>query len=175
MASWKCSCCGEFHDSVPNSFGFDEPYHWGNRSRTSPPEGCWLNPDYCVIDDTDHFIRAVLEIPIRGSDEQFVLGIWTTLSPANFERERQLISDPSRVNEPPYFGWFANQLWQYPNTLNLKCNVISRAVGQRPCVQFEPIDHLLALEQRNGISYERFLELSGQFLHGWKHPESGIA
>jgi hypothetical protein len=174
MVPWKCSCCGEVHDSLPDSFGFEEPYYWGNNQESSASDGCWIDGDYCVIDGSDYFIRAVLELPIHGSEEPFVIGAWTTLSQSNFERERQLASDPLRLDEPAYFGWFANWLWQFPNTLNLKCNVISRPPGQRPCIELEPTDHLLSIEQRNGISQERFQELSAQFLHGWKHPDSGI-
>lgn len=175
MANWRCSCCGDLHDTIPNSFGIDEPVYWGDRSKSSPPSGCWIDPDYCVIDDTDYFIRAVLEIPIHDSDERFVLGAWTTLSAANFERERQLVSDPTRVDEPVYFGWFANRLWQYPDTLNLKCNLITRAPGLRPAIQLQPTEHPLSLEQQNGISQQRFQDLCEQFLHGWKHPQSGVS
>jgi hypothetical protein len=175
MDSWKCSSCGELHNTVPNSFAFDQPWHWGGRSTFEPPAGCWINEDYCVIENADYFIRATLEIPVLNSDRLFVLGVWSTLSSVNFERERQLASDPFRVDEPPYFGWFANQLWQYPDTLNLKCNVITRSSGMRPAIQLEPSDHPLSIEQQNGISQQRFQELSEQFVHGWKHPESGVS
>jgi hypothetical protein len=171
MTPWKCSCCGEIHDTLPNNFGFDQPYHWGDREKSPPPDGCLINPDYCVIDEDDYFIRGVLEIPVHGSDEEFVIGVWSTLSKANFVREQQMASDLARVNEPAYFGWFANQIWQYPNTLNLKCNVISREPGQRPSILLEATDHPLSVEQRNGISHERQEQLSAQFSHGWQHPD----
>jgi len=175
MTEWKCSCRGKVHDTTPNSFGFDEPVSWGNRDKTRPPDGCWIDSDYCVIDDSDYFIRAVLEIPIQSSDEHFVLGVWTTLSSTNFERERLLVSDAARVNEPAYFGWFANQLWQYPNTLNLKCNLITNEPGMRPSIQLEPTEHPLSVDQRQGITQTRFHELVEEFMHGWKHPESGVS
>jgi hypothetical protein len=171
MTPWKCGCCGEIHDNLPYSFGFDAPIHWGDRDSTSPPDGCAITPDYCIIDEGNFFIRGVLEIPIHGTEDQFVIGIWSTLSEANFEREQELNDKPERVKEPPYFGWFANRLWQYPDTLNLKCNVVTRAPGERPAILLEPSDHPLSVEQREGISLNRFQELSAQFLHGWKHPE----
>ena len=174
MTSWKCNQCGEVHDSIANSFAFDEPIYWGNRRRWPAPRGCSIDKDYCVIDNDGHFIRAVLEIPILDSDQVFTFGVWSTLSEVNFKREQKLASKPERVNEPSYFGWFSNRIWQYPDTLNLKCNVISRAPGLRPSIQLEPTDHPLAVEQRKGISKERFIELSEQCLHGWRHPDSGI-
>ena len=175
MSSWKCSCCGEVHDTIPNSFAFDKPMYWGGRDKAEPPEGCWIDSDYCVIDNSDYFIRAVLELPIHDSEDTFVLGVWTTLSAKNFERERSLVSDPARVDEPAYFGWFANRLWQYPDTVNLKCNLISQLPGLPPNIRLEPTDHPLSVEQREGISQERFRELAEQFMHGWKHPDSGIS
>jgi hypothetical protein len=82
--------------------------------------------------------------------------------------------DPARAAEPPNFGWLSNRLWQYPDTLNLKCKVISQPVDRRPLIELEPTDHPLSVEQRNGISQQRFIELSEQCLHGWQHPDSGI-
>ena len=40
----------------------------------------------------------------------------------------------------------------YPDTVNLKTNVHTRAVGERPFIDVEPTDHPLAVEQRNGIT-----------------------
>jgi hypothetical protein len=127
-----------------------------------------------VIDSREYYIRAVLEIPIVGGETVFTFGVWSSLSEANFKREQKLASDPSRVDEPPYFGWLSNRIWQYPDTLSLKCNVISRPPGQRPRIELEPTDHLLSVEQRNGISHDRLMELSEQCLHGWKHPDSAV-
>jgi hypothetical protein len=114
MTSWKCNQCGEVHDSIANSFAFDEPIYWGNRRRWPAPRGCSINKDYCVIDNDGHFIRAVLEIPILDSDQVFTFGVWSTLSEVNFKREQKLASNPERISEPPYFGWFSNRIWQYP-------------------------------------------------------------
>jgi hypothetical protein len=174
MTSWKCSCCGEFHDSIPDNFGFDVPFYWNEDWTGIDKAGYVLNADYCVIDNQDHFIRTTLEIPVEGKEKPFVFGVWSTLSAKNTAREADMADNPDRVHEPPYFGWFANRIWQYPDTLNLKCNVISRAAGLRPCIELQETDLPLALDQRNGIAYERFLELSAQCLHGWKHPESGV-
>lgn len=174
MASWECNSCDEIHDTIQNSFAFDSPVYWGDRQRDSALEGCWIDDDYCVIDDRDRFIRAVLEIPVIDSDEVFAFGIWASVSAESFVRERSMAQNPSRVEDPPYFGWLSNRIWQYPDTLNLKCNLISQPPGLRPAVLVEPTAHALAVEQRAGISRERFIELSEQCIHGWMHPKSGI-
>ena len=174
MDDWICSCCGEKHSGIANSFAFDAPAGWGDRNRLEPPSGCWINDDYCVIDRKHFYVRATLEIPVLGSDEVFVFGVWSSLSRTNFDRERDLALSPMRVNEPGYFGWFSNRIWQYPDTLHLKCNLHSRKPGQRPYTELEPTGHPLAVDLRTGISRKRFVELSEQCLHGWKHPESGL-
>jgi len=171
---WKCNQCGELHEEIPDNFAFDIPYYWNTDWTGAGKEGYFLNRDYCVINNQDNFIRAILEIPVEGREEPFVYGVWSTLSANNMARENEMADNPDRVNEPPYFGWFANRIWQYPDTLNLKCNIISQAPGLRPLVQLEPTDHPLSIDQHNGITQDRLLELSAQCLHSWKHPESGV-
>ncbi|MFC5861554.1 DUF2199 domain-containing protein [Acidicapsa dinghuensis] len=174
MTSWKCSTCGKIHNGVANSFAFDAPAPWEYRNSYQSSSGSWIDSDYCVIAGEHFFIRAMLEIPVVGSEEIFAFGVWSSLSRANFDRERELAHSPLRVHEPSYFGWFCNRIWQYPNTVNLKCNVHSRPPGQRSWIELEGTDHPLAIEQRNGITRERSFELSEQCLHGWVHPALGV-
>ncbi|WP_314614975.1 DUF2199 domain-containing protein [Streptomyces stackebrandtii] len=42
-----------------------------------------------------------------------------------------------------------------PTTLNLKTNVHTRPIGERPYVEVEPTDHPLTVEQRTGIIQDR--------------------
>ncbi|HXN55442.1 MAG TPA: DUF2199 domain-containing protein [Myxococcales bacterium] len=60
----------------------------------------------------------------------------------------------------PYFGWFMNYLPGYPSTLWLKTRAHLRPAPLRPVLELEPTDHPLALEQRNGISIDRFREIA---------------
>src|SRR5262249_38464044 len=61
-------------------------------------------------------------------------------------------------------GWFSNRLRGYPDTFNLKCQVHPRSGRRRPYIQLEPIDHPLVREQRNGITFDRLLEIYA--IHG---------
>lgn len=50
--------------------------------------------------------------------------------------------------------------------MNLKTWVQTQPIGQRPLVTvFEPTDHALFIEQREGISVERLVEIIGQAFH----------
>jgi Uncharacterized protein conserved in bacteria (DUF2199) len=59
----------------------------------------------------------------------------------------------------PWFDWFSNRLKGYPDTLSLKCRAIPRDGRARPCIELEPTSHPLAFEQREGITFERLLEI----------------
>lgn len=124
-----------------------------------------INSDRCIIDDQYFFIRGLVEIPVRGSGELFAWGVWVSLSKTNFDRATELWNDPRRIEEPSYFGWLNNSLPGYPETLNLKTAVHSRAVGQKPYIELEPTDHPLSVEQRHGILTSRVQEIAEQMHH----------
>lgn len=77
----------------------------------------------------------------------------------------ELRHDPKLLDEPPYFGWLSNSIDLYPDTLNLKMNVHSKDIGQRPHLLLEATDHPLAIEQRAGITMERVREIAERSLH----------
>jgi len=70
-----------------------------------------------------------------------------------------------RKSEPAYFGWLSTAVPTYPETLNLKTQVHTRAVGQRPFVELEETDHPLSVEQRRGIMEERVREIAEILMH----------
>lgn len=167
---WTCSCCGKQHYGVPDSYGYDAPWYWGDRDRLNPPPGCKLNADYCKIDDEFFFVRGCIKIPVIGSENPLIWGVWSSLSNQNFERELEVALKPERVDEPPYFGWLSTRIEIYPDTLQLKCNVRSQPPGARPLIELEPSDHPLSVEQREGITSERLIEIAEKSEHGWIHP-----
>ena len=162
---FTCAVCGEYHKGLPLDVAFGAPLYWDQIPEAERTARGELTPDFCAIDDRDFFVRGLIEIPIVDSDQFFVWGIWTSLSRKNYSRLIDLWRDPKIVDEPPYFGWLANKLPGYPDTLNLKTTVQSRNVKWRPYVTLEPIDHPLALEQRNGISFARVQEITALTLH----------
>jgi hypothetical protein len=107
----------------------------------------------------------VLKIPLVDHDDVFAFGVWTSLSAENFNRTIELLDEPRRVAEEPYFGWLSNRIPGYPETLNLKTQVHTSEVGRRPFVELEPTDHPLAQEQQEGITLERVQEIVEPSLH----------
>ena len=130
-----------------------------------------LTENCCILRGEDYFIRGCLEIPVHGEDEPFIWGVWVSLSRERFKREKRLADDPKRVEEPPYVGWFCSRVPIYPDTLLLKARVHCRPVGTRPFIELQPTDHLLAVEQRSGISVQRVREIFELMQEKWWHPE----
>ncbi|MGW5778962.1 DUF2199 domain-containing protein [Streptomyces sp. NPDC003863] len=47
-----------------------------------------------------------------------------------------------------------------------EANVHTRPIGERPLVELEPTDHVLAVEQRAGITMDRVREIAKALLYG---------
>lgn len=126
-----------------------------------------LDTDLCVIDKKHYFMRGCLDIPIIGTQGIFRWLVWVSLSEQNFNRALDLWEASGRESEPPYFGWLNTNLPYYPKTLNLKTNVHTGPVGNRPQIELQPTEHPLAVEQRQGVSLERARSLASQVIQEW--------
>jgi hypothetical protein len=147
------------HQDLPLCFGPDAPAVREALPQPDRSRHGRLTEDLCTIDGQHIFIRGRLEIPICDGDQSFVWLAWSSLSQAGFLRTQELWSTPGRERERPYFGWLSSSLPCYQDTLNLKLRVHTRPVGERPGFELEPTDHPLAIEQREGIGWERVHEI----------------
>jgi hypothetical protein len=136
---------------------------------------CSLGSDECVIDGELFFVRGCLEIPVAGTNDVLSWGAWTSLSEDHFKLFLQFYGQPARSNVGPFFGWLCSSIPAYPDTVNLKTMVHLRNDGVRPFIELEPTGHPLAVEQRNGISYERVAQLYELIVHGVKQTGGGAA
>jgi hypothetical protein len=157
---WRCHCCGQVFDTLPTSYGAAAPAYWQNTPEGEYDRSNFLTSDACVIDGRNRFIRGCIELPLLGHDDNFVWGVWVSLSEKNFERVLELWDAPAKSEESPMFGWLSTNLSPYPRTLNLKTSVHLRNDGLRPFIELEPTDHPLAIEQRDGITIARVAEIA---------------
>lgn len=161
---FACSSCGAHHSELPMNYTTEAPAVWV--PTFADADDCLLSSDQCVIQAQHYFVKGLIEIPVIGSDEVFSWGAWVSLSRENFSRAADLWDTPGRESEKPYFGWLTTDLPVYsPTTLNLKTNMQTRTIGQRPFIELEPTDHPLAVEQRTGITQERVREIAETVLH----------
>jgi hypothetical protein len=169
---WTCSTCGERHEGLFD-LACSKPEQWPETEQKKPNSEAhhsqhFLSEDFCILEGEHFFVRCVLDVPLIGSGgRSFGYGVWSTLSRKNFLLYRETFDSGEQGDLGPWFGWFSNRLKGYPDTLNLKCQVHPRAGRQRPWVELEATDHPLALEQRNGISFDRFVEILALHGHGW--------
>jgi hypothetical protein len=110
--------------------------------------------------------QRMLEIPIVGSDQVFLWGLWASVREEVFDDIEECWELAGRESHRgPYKGRLANSLAEYPETLNLKTKILLQPVGTRPLFAVAESDHRLAIEQASGISKGRALELAALVLH----------
>ena len=129
------------------------PDIWFGATEEQRAEEFVLTSDTCVWRDEHCFVRAVLSIPLLDRAGTFDFGVWSTLSPENYDRYVELYDSSKRASLGRMFGWFANRLPGYPDTMNLKCMVEPHEAELRPTLELEPTEHPLAVQQRSGITF----------------------
>jgi hypothetical protein len=147
------------------------PDHWGGDIKPKPnwkvlssPEV--LTEDFCVMNGEKFFIRCRLPLPVIGtSDVAFGFNVWSSLSKQNFDLYFETFDGGKQGELGPWFGWFSNRLQGYPDTLNLKCFVHPQSNRMRPLIELERSEHPLAVEQREGITFDRILEIYALYGH----------
>jgi hypothetical protein len=174
---FKCIECGAIHRGSP-SFAFDKPPLYYD---VPEPQRCartMLTRDTCFIapapnDETGQthcFLRGLLEVPIAGATEPFLWGVWVTQSEDSFMRYLETFDDDQSGTSS--FGWLPVAWAPYKRTRpgeyieNLRCNVLWQGKGKRPLIEVQECDHPLFLDQRDGISWERAVEIARTVMHG---------
>jgi hypothetical protein len=148
------------------TFGWDWPIQYLGVPEQERADRVQLDTDTCVIDGQWFFVRGCLEIPVHGHDEPFSWGVWLSLSKTSFGRFGELYEDVSREPGEAFFGWLCSAIPGYSDTQSLKTYVHVRPWPTRPYVELEPTDHLLAVEQREGITRERVAAIYDRLVHG---------
>jgi hypothetical protein len=164
---FTCTKCGKIHDLTDISFVADHPLQWEMLADAEREES-QLGEEQCIInseDGTHHFVRACLEIPIRGTNHRFTWTVWVSLSEDSFQEMSESWEDSDRVRLGPYFGWLCTRIPEYPDTMFLKTMVHQQEVGLRPTVALEPTDHLLSVHQRRGIDPDDMEEIITKLMH----------
>lgn len=161
---FRCTTCEEDHDGLPE-LAFDAPATYYGVPEAERGARAFLNSDLCVVDDEHYFVRAVLLLPIRGTDEDYGYGVWASLSKPHFDRYLALFDGDPPPGEGPWFAWLGNSVPGYPETHALKTRLHLRQGGDRPCLELEPTDHPLAVHQREGIELAELVERLRDRLH----------
>ena len=153
---FNCSVCGQVHEGFP-ALGFDAPYFYHNLSDKDKEEIAELSDDFCIIrhpDQTDRFIRVVLNQKIIDFPETLQYGVWVSLSEKSFNDYKEHYNSTDHLTT--YFGYLSNQLPSYDNTLSIKTNVETAADNNRPEIfpHDDQMDNPFVRDYFEGISRE---------------------
>jgi len=166
---WSCACCGRQRQGIPD-FAYDAPihHHWALAGEPGF-RVVSRNSDTCVMEisgERCHFVRGVLALPVQGADRNFGFGAWSTLGAESFRRYSASFSDPRQSRVGPMFGYLANRLPEYPDTLNLRLDVLPQDGGLRPLLRLRPDqpDHPLMRDQADGLTADRLAGLLSRLL-----------
>ena len=163
---YRCHVCGRSHDDVPMSFAADFPDMYANMKVDERDARATIGSDQCIIDQEWFFIRGCLEIPVIGSDEPFLWGLWASVREPVFDEISDCWELQGRENlYGPFKGRLGNSLKVYPETLNLRLKILIQHVGTRPLFMVEDAEHPLAIEQKSGIMLAAAIELASLLFH----------
>jgi hypothetical protein len=160
----KCASCGQLHKGLFD-LAADAPAHWRGPPEPEPNSALGdrthaLTHDFCIIEGEATFVRCVLRLPIVGAENEFfAYGVWSSLSAKNFRLYHDTFDSNEQGELGPWFGWFSSSLKGYPETVGLKCKVHPQSDRKRPFIELEPSEHLLSVEQREGVTLDRLLEI----------------
>ena len=132
--------------------------------------------DLCVIrpaaDDLDgaisYWIRATLDVPIHGADEPYCWGLWVSQSKESFERYAKTFDGDQSGDGS--FGWCPVPMKYYRRSdgswPSLERDVEWFGGNERPKIVLRPSDDQLAIDQRDGISWDKAIEIARITMHG---------
>ncbi len=164
---FTCSRCGEYHDALAQQAGCDapDPYVWIDEGQRL--SRCVLGSDDCIIDNSQFYVRGCIFVPIVGRSDPFAWGVWVSLTQGNYNHVLELWDVEGKEAEQPIASRIMNglEVELYPSTFNLKARLQRLPVGQRPAIRIEDEQHPLAIEQREGISEARLIEITEWLLH----------
>ncbi|MFZ5961556.1 DUF2199 domain-containing protein [Thalassococcus sp. BH17M4-6] len=162
-----CPCCGQSFSGIFD-IGFDHPDAWpyGERLGDSGDDLTVgedrLGSDLCRL-GPQRFVRCILPLPLRGSEEVFYFGVWASVAPEAF----YAYLDASLGEEPAFegcAGLLENALPGFDLPALTPGILVPGGPGERPRLMAQA-DTPLAKAQADGISFDDLLDIyaaSGQ-------------
>lgn len=139
--------------------GFDAPDCWPHapwQGETVAVGEDVLTADLCRCEGMS-FVHGLAPLPIKGSDEVFLFGVWASVSDTDF---KAYVADMENTGERFVHcaAWLMNDLPLFESDAPLACDLIAGATAQdRPHLraQMGP----LAEAQTDGISFDALLDI----------------
>jgi hypothetical protein len=158
---YTCTICGRFHEEEMRDVRAGLPEAIFVLSDDERASRALLSPggDFATLDGEQHFVRALLEVPIPSEEDCFGWGVWIRVTAEDRDDLVRRWVDPESVGRS-YAGRLATDLRAYASTLDLPGTLTLRAVDKLPGFELRDSEHPLVVEQRAGISLDRARELA---------------
>ncbi|WP_417208298.1 DUF2199 domain-containing protein [Antarctobacter sp.] len=158
----SCPCCGRAFSGIFD-IGFDAPDDWAYGPRIGDEDlevaEDRLGAEFCRIAGR-YFLRCVVTLPLRGSDDVFSFGPWVEVPEPVFRAYLATI-DEATAPFPPAEGLLANTLPQFEEALGTAVTLTLPDPAQRP--QVTATEGPLAEAQAQGLSFDDLLDLYAAF------------
>jgi hypothetical protein len=164
MSGYRCAVCGQFHDELPMDLATSKPASSVAVPETERADRVYLTDDICVIDDREFFIRGVLPLPVRDTEESFHWGLWARVEQRDFTNYLDRWGRDEEAATPPFSGWLDGGVKHYPGSDTLEVLLQPRGNNQRPVFTVVPDDHPLGIDQRHGIDMAKVHSFVDEYL-----------
>jgi hypothetical protein len=168
---FTCATCGEHHTSMFD-IAFDYPDPWTGPTEKEPngvvrfalEEGRdILSEDFCLIDE-DRFVRAILPLPLIGTEETFAFGVSGSLSQARFVEYTEVFDGDQGARMQPAFSWLMNRL-PGADSSPVRAQLVGQNNRQSPILQITDEDHPFFRTQTEGLTGEALLAIYATYGH----------
>lgn len=164
---WRCPDCGRAFERALISVGYRYPDPWLDLDKDEQERGStFWDLDFCRIEwphQTDHFVRGIMELPIAGMTDTFLLGMWVSLSKRNFDHFRSIWHEEDP--EPwPAAGWINNESSIYPSDEKPTADLVLQKGNGRPLIEPHRGDGLLFRDWSQGMPIERVIAFTRRFM-----------
>lgn len=181
-AGYQCSC-GErhvglfpLHMQLPKGWPGEAVYEPNSAIRM---DGNFLSHDFSVLEGKYYAMRMRLPIAMHGLGPMvFMYSVWAAMNRPDFEAFVQATLNKTMNNKVSAPARLANNISGYTNTSGLMGTAFQQEDGGYPLLLLHGAqdandpNHLLLSEQRQGISFDRVLELFAQYGHDMR-PAAG--
>lgn len=150
-----CQQCGAVHALDELELSFARPDAVFELSGDERKRDVQESSDLCVVRGEHYFVRAILPLPVHGSDIPYRLGVWVETSQVAYKRICELWRDEDQALEPPFEVTLANGIPTVPETRGLAALLHLTGPKTRPDVFIATSNHPMAEQQREGISAHR--------------------
>ena len=156
--AYICSICGNEHNYLPRDMAYHRPAGYFDVPPDERERRVWFdaeqNPDLCVIDGSQFYLRGVLAVPIQDEADEFRWGTWVKVDEKDFRHYFQLWNETDVSNEPTFRGYLSGGVRDFADSDELEVTVELQSNNQRPRLEVVLETHPLAIAQRCGVTLE---------------------